>query len=317
MGDVGVGRGRPAPGSSRPSRSGSRRRPGAAAGRGAAGCCTARARCCAATRAPRPGGPGSSTRVRARGAPAASPRATPRAPAAGLRPRGAPRRAPGRRRPGADAKKRPCVVREEEASPAVQGAECMSASGTRSLVSGDPGAMPQHPRIGVCPEHLPVIRRLLIANRGEIAVRLVRAAADSGIESVVALLPTTMTTAAPSGLATRAVAARRNRRGRLPRYRGDGERGEGETGCHAIPSGLRLPVRKRRGSPAPARGPTKSSSSAPGRKHYDLFGDKERLPVVWRKKQAFPLARGTQRATSLQEAREFLEIARGRRAGRS
>jgi acetyl/propionyl-CoA carboxylase alpha subunit/acetyl-CoA carboxylase carboxyltransferase component len=37
---------------------------------------------------------------------------------------------------------------------------------------------------GLSSEHLPVIRRLLIANRGEIALRLVRAAADSGIESV-------------------------------------------------------------------------------------------------------------------------------------
>jgi acetyl/propionyl-CoA carboxylase alpha subunit/acetyl-CoA carboxylase carboxyltransferase component len=39
---------------------------------------------------------------------------------------------------------------------------------------------------GLSSEHLPVIRRLLIANRGEIAVRLLRAAADSGTESVIA-----------------------------------------------------------------------------------------------------------------------------------
>jgi acetyl/propionyl-CoA carboxylase alpha subunit len=37
---------------------------------------------------------------------------------------------------------------------------------------------------GLSSEHLPVIRRLLIANRGEIALRLLRAASDSGIESV-------------------------------------------------------------------------------------------------------------------------------------
>src|ERR1035441_5428692 len=37
---------------------------------------------------------------------------------------------------------------------------------------------------GLSSEHLPVIRRLLIANRGEIALRLLRATADAGLESV-------------------------------------------------------------------------------------------------------------------------------------
>src|ERR1019366_2348136 len=37
---------------------------------------------------------------------------------------------------------------------------------------------------GLSSEHLPVIRRLLIANRGEIALRLLRAAADAGLDSV-------------------------------------------------------------------------------------------------------------------------------------
>ncbi|HWK84554.1 MAG TPA: biotin carboxylase N-terminal domain-containing protein, partial [Caldimonas sp.] len=50
-----------------------------------------------------------------------------------------------------------------------------------------------------------MIRRLLIANRGEIAVRLVRAAADAGIESV-ALHDDDDPAALHLGLATRAVA---------------------------------------------------------------------------------------------------------------
>ena len=101
-----------------------------------------------------------------------------------------------------------------------------------------------------------MFKRVLIANRGEIAIRIARAASSLGIDSVAVF------TAADSlslhtklAGAAREIGGRRRSGARLSRHRRGRRRGEGER-QRLRPSGLRLPVGECRLRPAlPGRGP--------------------------------------------------------------
>lgn len=145
-------------------------------------------------------------------------------------------------------------------------------------------------------------RKILIANRGEIAIRIARAAAELGIETVAVF---------PSDEAAALHVHRADHACKIP---GTGAqayldiheivRVAVENGCDAIHPGygfLSESAELARASAAAGIvfiGPTADA--------LDLFGDKGASRQL-AADNGIPLARGTQRATSLAEARAFLE----------
>ena len=101
-----------------------------------------------------------------------------------------------------------------------------------------------------------MFKRVLIANRGEIAIRIARAAASLGVDSVAVFTPAdSLSLHTRLAGAAREIGARRRSGARLSRHRRRRRRGKGKR-QRLRPSGLRLPVGERRLRRAlPGRGP--------------------------------------------------------------
>ena len=151
-----------------------------------------------------------------------------------------------------------------------------------------------------------MLKKLLIANRGEIAIRIARSAAEMGI-ATVAIYSEDDALSLHTRKADKAVALQRFGRGRLSRRRAD--RGGGESGrLRRDPSRLRLPERERRvraglrrsrASSSSARRPRRSTCSATRRR-------RARSPTSRR----CPCCRGTAGGVALEDAETFLALQR-------
>ena len=136
---------------------------------------------------------------------------------------------------------------------------------------------------GFTPLRIDMLKKLLIANRGEIAIRIARAAAELGIATVGRLLRGRRHARCTSGAPTRRSRCKGAGAAAYLDIAAGDRRGQGG-GLRRDPSRLRLPVRERRlrrglrrreASPSSARRPRRSSCSAT-----------RRAPARWRRSAA-------------------------------
>ena len=155
------------------------------------------------------------------------------------------------------------------------------------------------------------VTKLLIANRGEIAIRIARAAADMGLPTVAVHSEDDAREPASARRPTKSRRPAGPGRGGLSRHAEAVIAAAKATGCDAIHPGYGFLAE--RGDFAAACAEAGLTFVGPHVKHLELFGDKARARQA-AVAASVPVIRGIDHAVTLDEASRLLRLARpGRR----